>query len=197
MNVINYDREMRKVIEGLTDKPRLFLHSCCAPCSTRCIEELYPHFRLTVVYYNPNIDTEEEYVKRAEEQRRYLVDRYGDTVEMIEDGYHGEDYEEKIKGYESCPEGGDRCGICFRLRLERVAKLCGEDDYFATTLTVSPLKNAERINSIGEEVAQKYGIRYLNTDFKKREGYKRSIVLSEEYGLYRQDYCGCKYSKRK
>ncbi len=197
MNRVNYDKKMQEIIDGLKEKPRLYLHSCCAPCSTACLERLFPYFDLTVVYYNPNIDTEEEYALRAAEEKRYIKEVYGDTVKIIENGHNPQDFKEAAKGKENCKEGGERCRACFKLRLEYAAKFCNREDFFATTLTVSPLKNAEVINKIGEELAEKYGVKYLPTDFKKREGYKRSIVLSEEHRLYRQNYCGCRFSKKR
>lgn len=195
MNIVNYDKEMQKIVESLSEKPQIFLHSCCAPCSTTCLERLYPYFNITVVYYNPNIDTEEEYYLRAEEEKRFIREVYGDTIKIIEEGRQSEKFEEIARGKENLREGGERCFECYRIRLEKTASFCGKNDYFATTLTVSPLKNAQKINELGYKIAEQYGVKYLPTDFKKREGYKRSIVLSAEHNLYRQDYCGCRYSK--
>jgi len=197
MNRVNYDKKMQEIIDGLKGKPRLYLHSCCAPCSTACLERLFPYFNLTVVYYNPNIDTAEEYALRAAEEKRYIKEVYGDKIKIIENGHNPQVFEEAAKGMENCKEGGERCRVCYKLRMEYAAALCNKEDFFATTLTVSPLKNAEVINVIGEELAEKYGVNYLPTDFKKREGYKRSIVLSEEHLLYRQNYCGCRFSKNR
>lgn len=197
MNKINYDLEMRKIIEKLSDRPQLYLHSCCAPCSTRCIEELNEHFELTVVYYNPNIDTDEEYEHRKNEQRRFLEEFCKEQpVKFIACEHDGANFEKIAKGKEDLKEGGARCFDCYRLRLEKVASLCPKDGYFATTLTLSPLKNAEKINEIGFELSKQYGVKYLPSDFKKRNGYLRSIELSAEYELYRQNYCGCKFSRR-
>lgn len=197
MNRINYDARMREIIDGLECKPPLFLHSCCAPCSSRCIEELAPHFDITVVYYNPNIDTDLEYARRAEEQRRFLsLFSSAKGVKFVEFGHCAEDFAAVSAGREALPEGGARCAECYRLRLAKAASLCPPDGYFATTLTISPLKNAKTINKIGEETAKLFGVRYLPTDFKKRGGYLRSIELSAEYALYRQNYCGCVFSKR-
>lgn len=187
---------MLDVIEGLDGRPPLLLHSCCAPCSTRCVEELYPHFDLTVLYYNPNIDTDEEYAKRAAEERRFLTEFAGEgKIRFLDLGHRKEDFLPVAQGREHLPERGERCHLCYRLRLEETAKRCEKDGYFATTLTLSPLKDAEIINEIGFELAEKYGVKYLPGDFKKREGYLRSIRMSEEYGLYRQNYCGCRYSR--
>lgn len=198
MNGNNYDRMMLEIIEGLgNEKPPLLLHSCCAPCSTRCVEELFPHFHLTVLYYNPNIDTDEEYEKRAAEERRFLTEYAGEgRIRFIDLGHRKEDFIEIAAGREDLPEGGARCFDCYRLRLEEAAKRCEKDGYFATTLTLSPLKNADVLNAIGFELAEKYGVKYLPSDFKKRGGYLRSCEMSKEYGLYRQNYCGCAYSKR-
>ena len=171
------------------------LHSCCGPCSTYVLEYLSKYFELGLLYYNPNIQPEAEYELRLDNQRSVL-ERYPD-IRLHELGWLGGEYGEEVKGLESEPEGGARCAVCFRLRLERTAKLASElgYEYFCTTLSVSPHKNAELINRIGMELGEKYGVRWLPADFKKREGYKRSIELSREYGLYRQNYCGCLYSK--
>lgn len=199
MNKVNYDVIMQKELEKLKSlgvKQKLLLHSCCAPCSTTCIERLKEYFDLTVYYYNPNIDGEEEYNKRAEEQKR-LCDILG--VGYIIEKYSPDEFYHAVKGYEQESEGGSRCKICFHLRLDKTARFAKENGYkyFATTLTVSPLKNAKLINDVGEEVGKKANINYLQTDFKKRSGYLRSIELSKEYELYRQNYCGCKFSKEK
>lgn len=198
MNKLNYDTEMLKIIEKIGDtRPKLTLHSCCAPCSTRCIEELYKIFDLTVLYYNPNIDTDEEYALRAKEQKRFIEEFCTEyPVKLITFEHCAEDFTEIAKGRESLPEGGARCFDCYRLRLEKAASLTEKGGYFATTLTLSPLKNSQKINEIGFDLALKYGVSYLPTDFKKRNGYLRSIILSEEYSLYRQNYCGCVFSKR-
>lgn len=211
MNQMNYQKELEKILSGLpagvTDgdscgnPPRLFLHSCCAPCSSYCLEYLCKYFAITVFYYNPNISAETEYRKRVEEQKR-LIDCYnkeekGYSIEVIEGDYEPARFFEMAKGYETCPEGGERCFRCFELRLRETAIRAKEKayDYFATTLTISPLKNAQKINEIGIALAEEYGVKWLPSDFKKKNGYKRSIELSAEYDLYRQDYCGCAYSK--
>ncbi len=202
MNQRNYQKEMDKLIEGLGEHvPRLFLHSCCAPCSSYCLEYLSKYFAITVFYYNPNISASAEYQKRVEEQKRliaaYNAEGKGHTIHILEGDYCPEQFMQAVKGYEHCPEGGERCAICFDMRLRETAKLATEGgyDYFGTTLTISPLKNASLLNAIGEKLGQEYGVSWLPSDFKKRNGYKRSIELSAEYDLYRQDYCGCAYSK--
>lgn len=189
-----------KELESLTSKKRILLHSCCAPCSSWVITYLTKYFDITILYYNPNISPNEEYDKRKKEQIRLIkeIDKIG-TIDIIDCDYENNIYEEKIKGYEECPERGERCTICFNLRLEKTAKIAKENnfDYFCSTLTVSPYKNAKLINEIGKELGDKYNIKWLYSDFKKENGYKNSIELSKKYNLYRQDYCGCIYSKRK
>lgn len=197
MNKINYDKLMQSEIATLSDgqKPSLMLHSCCAPCSTACIERLKEYFDLTVYYYNPNLDTEEEFTLRANEQQRYCEKN---QIKFIVEKYFPEEFYNAVSGLEACLEGGARCKKCFKLRLEKTAKIAKEKGflYFATTLTVSPLKNAQDINSLGMEIEKENGIKYLPSDFKKQEGYKRSIELSAKEGLYRQNYCGCTFSKK-
>ena len=189
-----------KELESLTSRKRILLHSCCAPCSSWVITYLTKYFDITILYYNPNISPNEEYDKRKKEQIRLIkeIDKIG-TIDIIDCDYENDIYEEKIKGYEECPERGERCTICFNLRLEKAAKIAKENnfDYFCSTLTVSPYKNAKLINEIGKELGDKYNIKWLYSDFKKENGYKNSIELSKKYNLYRQDYCGCIYSKRK
>ncbi len=185
---------MRSLAEG-GKRPKLLLHSCCAPCSSAVIQKLTEFFDITVYYYNPNISPLEEYEKRKEEQKRLLA-RWG--VPLLECDYEGERYQNAVKGLESEPERGKRCDVCFALRLNQTAAAAkaGGYDYFCTTLTVSPHKNAQLINRIGTEIGAREGISFLPADFKKQGGYQRSIVLSKEYGLYRQDYCGCVFSAR-
>lgn len=193
----NYDKRMQAVIAALGEKrPRLLLHSCCGPCSSAVIERLAPHFDLTVYYYNPNIAPEEEYRRRLAVQRE-LVEKLGRAV-LVEGEYEPAVFLAAVRGLEGEPEGGARCTECFRLRLEATARRAAEGgfDYFCTTLTVSPHKDAARINAISEALAEHYGVAALPADFKKREGYKRSIELSRQYGLYRQNYCGCPFSGR-
>lgn len=204
MNAIrNYQKELDKIIEGLSqdNPPRLLLHSCCAPCSSYVLEYLRPFFKITVFYYNPNISMDEEYRKRAAEQKR-LIEAYNETgfylIDIIEGDYEPEEFFTAVKGLENCPEGGERCFACYEMRIRKTSQiaLAGKYDCFATTLTISPLKNAAKINEIGERIAGECGISWLPSDFKKKDGYKRSIGLSREYGLYRQNYCGCIYSKK-
>lgn len=194
MNAVNYDKQMQEELRGAQDR-RLLLHSCCAPCSSHCLSELSPQIGVTVFYYNPNLDCAEEYEKRKREQIRFL--RETGLADFLDCDYAPEDYISAVRGLEEEKEGGARCAVCFRLRLERTAREAKARgfDYFATTLTVSPLKNARLINEIGFAVAQEVGVPYLPSDFKKRGGYLHSVRLSEEYGLYRQDYCGCAFSK--
>ena len=195
MNEVNYDKKMMQILEEGAGKT-LLLHSCCAPCSSYCLSEVTKHLKTTVFYYNPNLDTKEEYEKRKAEQIRFLKET--GLADFLDCDYSPEDFEKVAEGYESEREGGARCERCFRLRLERTAQAAkqGGFDFFGTTLTVSPLKNARLINEIGMELEEKWGVRYLPSDFKKRGGYLKSIELSKEHNLYRQDYCGCQYSKR-
>ncbi len=201
MNKVNYFKLMEERIaqfEG--QKKKLLLHSCCAPCSSACLEYLVSYFDVTVFYYNPNITAQKEYEHRVAEQQRLIRELSADTASMIgfaEGAYEPSVYLEKVKGYENCPEGGDRCRICFELRLDTAGRYAAENgfDMFTTTLTISPLKNAQLLNETGIEAGKKYGIEYLTSDFKKNNGAKRSIELSKKYELYRQDYCGCSFSK--
>lgn len=178
---------------------RILLHSCCAPCSSHVITSLSPYFDITILYYNPNISPYEEYLKRKVEQIRLINSlNLPHKIDFIDCDYDNDLYEKLIKGYESCPERGARCSICFKLRLEKTAKIAANNnyDYFCSTLTVSPYKNATLINEIGIDLSKQYHIKWLYSDFKKEDGYKKSIELSKKYNLYRQDYCGCKYSIR-
>ena len=195
MNKINYDKLMLDIVSKLEKKEKLLLHSCCAPCSTACIERVKDNFDLTIYYYNPNMDSQEEFLLRRKEQQRYCKDQ---NVDIISEEYLSEEYQDLVVGLENQPEGGKRCEKCFYLRLEKTAQKAKElgFTYFATTLTVSPLKNAGLINEIGFEIAKKYGVNYLPTDFKKQGGYLRSIEMSKQNELYRQNYCGCEFSKR-
>lgn len=201
MNKINYQKELDKIILNITKSgalPRLMLHSCCAPCSSYVIEYLNPYFNITVLYYNPNISPVEEYEKRKAEQIRFIKEFDSvNPVHICDCDYDGKKYEEAIKGLENEPESGLRCVKCFYLRLEETAKTAKKlnFDYFCTTLSISPLKNAELLNKIGKNLSEKYDIKYLPSDFKKREGYKRSVELSKKYNLYRQNFCGCVYSE--
>lgn len=194
----NYQLVLDEILNKLDGPKTLLLHSCCAPCSSYVIEYLSNYFYITVLYYNPNIEPQEEYIKRKNEEIRFINEfktKY--PVKMLDCDYDNEKYHEVIKGLENEPEGGARCSKCFVLRMEEAAKKALElkMDYFGTTLTVSPYKNSQILNNIGKSLEEKYGIKYLYSDFKKREGYKRSIELSKIYNLYRQHYCGCLYSK--
>ena len=190
---INYNEEMKKIISNLDDHNKLLLHSCCGPCSSSVIERLRDYFDITVIYYNPNIEPKEEYEKRKSEQLR-LLNELG--IKFMDIDYLNNEYHEKVKGYENEPENGLRCPLCFELRLDKTASKAKENnfDYFGTTLTVSPHKNSKIINEIGLKLEEKYGVKFLLSDFKKEDGYKRSIELSKKYDLYRQHYCGCEYS---
>ena len=198
----NYSKETEKIIENNEKngvKPTLLLHCCCAPCSSYCLEYLHKHFRITLFYYNPNIHPAQEYKHRADEVRR-LVNEMGlsEEVTVIEGENDPGVFYSAVKGMEQIPEGRERCFVCYELRLRETAKLAKEMnfDYFTTTLSISPLKNAAKINEIGEALAEEYGIKHLPSEFKKKNGYKRSVELSRQYNLYRQDYCGCVYSRR-
>ena len=201
MNKRNYQKELEKLIDQAQKDnkiPSLFLHSCCAPCSSYVLEYLSKYFNITVFYYNPNIYPEEEYRKRVHEITRLVNSmEFEHPVKLIEGHYDPQEFFQMAKGLEDIPEGGERCFKCYRLRMEEAAKLAEEGgyDYFTTTLSISPLKNSQKINEIGFELEKKYGIKWLPSDFKKKEGYKRSIVLSKEYNLYRQNFCGCAFSK--
>jgi predicted adenine nucleotide alpha hydrolase (AANH) superfamily ATPase len=196
----NYHRILEETLDQLTRSettPRLLLHCCCAPCSTAVLDLLNRYFEITLLYYNPNIYPEAEYVKRERELHRLLsLTDAARPMELVTAEYRPEAFDVRIAGLEGEPEGGKRCFECISLRMEETARKAADDkyDYFTTTLSVSPHKNAEAINSIGAALALRYPVKYLYADFKKKDGYKRSIELSGEYGLYRQDYCGCRYS---
>lgn len=210
----NYQKELEEEIEKLQRQemtPTLLLHSCCAPCSSYVLEYLSRYFKITVLYYNPNIYPPEEYWKRVKEQKNF-IQRFSEHVlegenkgaftfhpiDFIEGSFEQDRFYELVKGLEDVPEGGGRCFLCYELRLREAAEYARrmDMDYFTTTLSISPLKNAGKLNEIGERLADEYGISYLCSDFKKKDGYKRSVELSKEYGMYRQDYCGCVFSKR-
>lgn len=201
MNRINYQSILDNTIKKITSEnrvPTLLIHSCCAPCSSYVLEYLSEYFEITVLYYNPNIFPREEYEYRISEQERLINSMiFSHKVRLIGSEYTPGDFYSAIKGYEKEPEGGKRCELCFEVRLKYAADLAKKMnfDYFTTTLSISPLKNAEVLNELGIRIGQEYGVEYLQSDFKKRNGYKRSVELSKEYGLYRQDYCGCVYSK--
>lgn len=191
-----YQAQLDALLPTLEGKPRLFLHSCCGPCSTYVLEYLTQYFQITLFYYNPNIYPAEEYRHRLETQKEVLLKTGWAT--LVEGDYFHSDFLTAVRGYEAEPEGGARCEFCFRLRMEEAARLAkdGGYDYFATTLSVSPHKDAALLGKIGEELEARYGVKHLPSDFKKREGYKRSVALSNEMDLYRQDYCGCEFSLR-
>ena len=197
----NYQKELEKKIQTLhlsEEPPTLLLHSCCAPCSSYVLEYLSQYFKITVFYYNPNITDAAEYELRVKEQERLISQlpaKY--PIHFVSGVYEPQRFYEMASGLRKEPEGGARCKACFMLRLEETAKLCQKDnyDYFTTTLTISPLKNASLLNQLGEMLSDLYNVNFLNSDFKKKNGYKRSTELSAKYGLYRQDYCGCIYSK--
>ena len=200
----NYQKELDLILDGILKagtRPRLLLHACCAPCSSYVLEYLSGYFDITLFFYNPNMDSREEYDKRRAELER-LVASMGLDIKVLAPDYDPKEFYETVRGHEKDPERGERCGLCFRLRLRRTAELAREArdrgepyDYICTTLSISPLKDAALLNFIGQEEASRLGEHFLSSDFKKREGYKRSIELSEKYGLYRQDYCGCVFSK--
>jgi len=195
---VNYQRRLDELINNLSGTPRLLLHCCCAPCSSYVLEYLSRFFEITCLFYNPNISPAEEYEKRAEELRRLIFEQpHENPVSIIVEKYNPQDFFAAVKGYEHIKEGGERCFRCYRLRLEMAAKYAKEYnfDFFCSTLSISPLKNAQKLNDIGEELSEIYKISHLPNDFKKKGGYKRSIELSAEYDLYRQNYCGCVFSK--
>ncbi|MBE5890527.1 MAG: epoxyqueuosine reductase QueH [Lachnospiraceae bacterium] len=202
MNRINYQSVMEQEIAMLQEQnrvPRLLLHSCCGPCSSFCIKSLSDYFYVTVYYYNPNIYPPEEYALRAKEQERFIKEfptKY--PVSFVEGRFDPQEFYQCVKGLENLPEGGERCFRCYQLRLEDTVKYAKENkfDYFTTTLSISPLKNAQKLNEIGGELANAYGVPYLFSDFKKKDGYKQSTLIAKEYDMYRQYYCGCIFSKK-
>lgn len=194
----NYQLKLEEILNSLNYTPKLLLHTCCAPCSSYCIEYLSNYFDITVLYYNPNISPIQEYEKRKKEQIRFLKEfKSKNKLDFMDCDYNYDDFLNIAKGLENLKEGGERCFKCYNLRLEKTALMALQNhfDYFGTTLTVSPYKNSEKLNEIGSLLEKKYGIKYLYSDFKKKNGYKKSIELSKKYNLYRQDYCGCIYSK--
>lgn len=195
----NYHKLCLEEINKLKKKKKILLHSCCAPCSSYVITFLSNFFDITILYYNPNISPYEEYEKRKAEQIKIIKKlQTKNKLNFLDCDYDNKIYNDKVKGMENCPEGGNRCQICFNLRLEKTAELASNYnfDYFCTTLTVSPHKNSKLINQIGENLSNKYNVKWLYSDFKKNEGFKQSIELSKKYNLYRQNYCGCIYSKK-
>ncbi len=196
---VNYQLNLDNTIKFLEKTPKLLLHCCCAPCSSYVLEYLSDFFGITCLFYNPNISPEKEYDKRAEELKRLISTQpHKNPVSLIVEKYNSEEFFAAVKGLENIKEGGERCFKCYRLRLEMAAKYAKEYnfDYFCSTLSISPLKNALKLNEIGEELSEIYGVPHLPNDFKKRGGYKRSIELSTMYNLYRQNYCGCIFSKQ-
>ncbi len=193
---MNYDKKMQEQIAAAGAGKTLLLHSCCAPCSSACLERLKEHFEITVLYYNPNVDERAEYEKRKAEQIRLL----GETgwAKFLDCDHDAEVFASMAKGLENEPERGKRCYACYALRVNKTAEIAAREgfEYFATTLTLSPHKNADWLNELGEKAGGRYEVKYLFSDFKKGGGYLRSIELSKEFGLYRQDFCGCKYSQR-
>lgn len=201
MNKRNYQRELEQLISGIESGhvPSLLLHACCAPCSSYCLEYLSQYFSITVLFYNPNISPAAEYQKRVDEIKRLISELPAkNKISLIEGRYLPEEFYTSVKGLENEPEGGKRCHVCYELRLHEAAVVAKElgYDYFTTTLSISPLKDADKLNEIGKKLSDEYGISYLYSDFKKKNGYKRSIELSKEYNLYRQNFCGCVFSKR-
>ncbi len=198
----NYQKELENIIAEHQSKgeiPTLFLHSCCAPCSSYVLEYLSQYFKITVFYYNPNIYPDDEYYTRVEEQKKF-IERFPakNKIDFVEGNFDKDRFYAMAKGLENAPEGGERCFLCYELRLREAAEYAKARnmDYLTTTLSISPLKNAEKLNEIGLNLANEYGIKYLVSDFKKKNGYKRSTELSKQYGIYRQDYCGCIFSKQ-
>ena len=199
MEKINYQKKLDELLSKLEGEPTLLLQCCCAPCSSYCIEYLSDYFHITVLFYNPNIYPEEEYIHRKDELKRLIGEmktKY--PVKMLDCDFESDKFYQMAKGMEKLKEGGERCFGCYRLRLEKTAGEAKKNnfDYFTTTLTISPLKNAQKINEIGKELENQYGVKFLPSDFKKRNGFKRSIELSHQYDLYRQNYCGCVFSRR-
>ena len=196
---MNYQKELEKIIEklDLNSRPKLLLHACCGPCSSYVVEYLSKYFDITIYYYNPNIYPKEEYERRLNELKKFMS-IFNNNINVIEEIYNEEDYNSAVKNLEHLGEKSIRCYNCYEFRMDKAAKYARENnyDYFTTTLSISPHKNSKWINEIGSLLEQKHNIKYLYSDFKKKEGYKRSLELSKEYNLYRQDYCGCKYSKK-
>lgn len=202
----NYQKELEKILKEEEERKKqgnqpssLLLHSCCAPCSSYVLEYLSEYFSITVFYYNPNISQKQEYEKRVKEMRRLLLEmEFSNPVTFKEGTYCPEKFFEMARGLEEVPEGGERCFQCYRMRMQETARLAAQEgyDYFTTALSISPLKNAAKINEIGEELAQVYQVKHLPSDFKKKNGYKRSIELSAKYHLYRQNFCGCVFSRK-
>ena len=194
----NYDKVFEDIAKSSAGEKSLLLHACCAPCASHCLEKTAFAFKTSAYFYNPNITSEEEFLKRLNELKKFVATVYGNSVSVIETEHSKQDFYTRIKGLEMEKERGKRCYVCYKLRLEETAKYAKTHgyDYFATTLTLSPHKNADWLNEIGFELEKEYGVKYLPTDFKKQNGYLNSIKLSEQYNLYRQDFCGCEFSKK-
>ena len=194
---MNYQNVLMDIINSLEYKPNLLLHSCCGPCSTQVLSFLAPYFNITVLYYNPNIEPFTEYEKRKQEQIRFIKEFNHSNITFLDCDYDNNAFTEAVKGLENEKEGGARCPVCFRVRLEKTARVAKEKkyDFFGTTLTVSPHKNSRQINLIGHALEKRYNVKFLYSDFKKKDGYKKSIELSKQYNLYRQNYCGCNYGR--
>lgn len=194
---VNYQLELEKILNNLKGKPRLLLHACCGVCSSYVLEYLSKYFEITVLYYNPNIYPRVEYDKRLLNQKK-IIDEMVPQVKLKTVTYDENEFLDYVDGLENEPEGGVRCTKCFILRMEKTAIIAKKEnyDYFCTTLSVSPYKDSQRLNKIGKYLEEKYGVKYLYSDFKKKNGYKRSNELAREYDIYRQDYCGCRYSIR-
>lgn len=200
MNNVNFQKELDELLNKLENKKSLLLHSCCAPCSSYVLQYLTNYFDITVLYYNPNITNPQEYNKRKNEQIRLINEmQHKNKIDILDIEHSPKDFYDIAQGLENCPECGERCHKCYRLRLNKAAEIAAERkfDYFCTTLTISPLKSSKVINEIGNELSEKYKVKFLPSDFKKKEGFKISIELSKKYNLYRQNYCGCEYSKSK
>ena len=197
---MNYQKILDETLEKLTlnsNKSKLLLHACCAPCSSYVLEYLNKYFDITIYYYNPNIHPENEYIRRINELKKFIENCEFNDINLVEEVYNPKEYFDEVKGLENLGERSERCYNCYKFRMEKAVKYAKENnfDYFTTTLSISPYKNANKLNEIGEKLERKYDVKYLYADFKKKNGYRRSIELSKEYGLYRQDYCGCKYSR--
>ena len=196
---LNFAQQMDEVLKTLgTQRPKLLLHACCGPCSSAVLEKLCRYFEITVLYYNPNTWPAEEYHRRGEELKKFVAQAHPLGVTVIEDRYDPQEFYTAVKGLENEPEKGARCTVCYRLRLEQAARYAADHgfDWYCTTLSISPMKDPVRLNELGTELGRQYGVPFLPSEFRKKDGYKRSLQLSAEYGLYRQDYCGCVFSKR-
>ena len=198
-NQLNFSQQMDEVLKTLGDtRPRLLLHACCGPCSSAVLERLCRYFDITVLYYNPNTWPAEEYRRRGEELERFVAAAHPLGVTVVEDRYDPQEFYSAVAGLENEPERGGRCTVCYRLRLEQAARYAADHDFdwYCTTLSISPMKDPVRLNELGTELGRQYGVPFLPSEFRKKDGYKRSLQLSAEYGLYRQDYCGCEFSAK-